>query len=157
VHDSFLFGVTAIRLFFPLYVFGCPTNFLEFQTNMYMVIGLVVLSCSQVLILKALDKLGPRFCIPRWILPDYYNYHKTFHVDLDDFETCAICMADIISSTENAKTINHKVQQGMTEYFAQNVLTTPCNHRFCQECLVRWMETKMICPTCRRKIPPYNS
>jgi len=85
---------------------------------MYMVIGLVVLSGSQVLILKAQDILGSRFCIPRWFLPDYYNYHKTFHVDPDDFEICAICLADIIPSTENSKTINLKVQQGMTGYFA---------------------------------------
>jgi len=156
VHGSFLFGVTAIRLFFPLYGYGCPKNFLEFQTNMYMVVGLVVSAGSQVLILKAQDIWGSRFCIPRCIQPDYYNYHKTFQVDPDDYETCAICMADIISSTEDSKT-NLKVQQGITEYFAQNVLTTPCNHRFCQECLIRWMETKMVCPTCRRKIPPYNS
>jgi len=149
--------MTAIRLFFPLYVFGCPNNFIEFQTNIHIVVGIVVLAGSQVFILKAQSKYGSRFFIPERFLPGYYNYHQTFNVEREDYETCAICIADIISSTENTKTVNVNAQRETTESLAQNVLTTPCNHRFCQECLVRWMETKMICPTCRRQIPPYNS
>jgi len=155
VQDSFLFGVTAIRLFFPLYVFGCPNNFLEFETNMYMVVGLMLFASCQVLTLKAQDKWGSRFLLPKWLQPDYYDYHQTFYPD--DNETCAICMADIISSTEDPLTINNNVEQVKTEYIARNVLTTPCNHRFCEECLVQWMESKMICPMCRRMIPPYNT
>ena len=32
-------------------------------------------------------------------------------------------------------------------------MVTPCNHFFHRECLERWMEVKMECPTCRGGLP----
>lgn len=34
------------------------------------------------------------------------------------------------------------------------VLVAPCNHKFHEECLTRWMEVKLECPTCRKVLPP---
>ncbi len=36
---------------------------------------------------------------------------------------------------------------------ARNVLVTPCDHLFHAECLTRWMEVKLECPTCRAALP----
>ena len=33
-------------------------------------------------------------------------------------------------------------------------MVTPCNHFFHTKCLVRWMDIKQECPTCRRHLPP---
>jgi hypothetical protein len=33
-------------------------------------------------------------------------------------------------------------------------MVTPCAHFFHKECLERWMEVKMECPTCRGVLPP---
>lgn len=142
-------------MFFPLYAFGCPHNFFELQTSLYLLAGLVVLVGSQVFLLKAQDRWGTRFFIPKMVQIDYYNYHQHFYIDPDDDEICAICMTDIISSKEDLTYSYDKVDGGKWKYIAKNVLTTPCNHRFCHKCLIRWMESKMICPTCRGKIPPY--
>lgn len=32
-------------------------------------------------------------------------------------------------------------------------MVTPCNHFFHTECLERWMDVKMECPTCRGALP----
>jgi len=157
IQNWFLFGVTCIRLFYPLYAYGCPHNFLEIPTDNKVVFGLLVFAGLQMLVLKAQDRWGSRFFIPKRLQPDYYDYHRTFQIDPDDYETCAICMIEIVSSTPDFTVDKEEVIKGNFEDFAMNVLTTPCNHRFCQECLVRWMETKMNCPTCRRALPPYNS
>jgi len=156
VHGWFLFGVTSIRLFFPLYAYGCPNNFLEMPTDPKVVVGLLVLAGMQMFVLKAQDRWGSRFFIPKQLQPDYYDYHRTFQIDPDDYETCAICMAEIVSSTENSTICHDEAIKENYEDLAMNVLTTPCNHRFCQDCLIKWMETKMSCPTCRRALPPYN-
>lgn len=33
-------------------------------------------------------------------------------------------------------------------------MVTPCNHFFHPDCLNRWMDVKMECPTCRQLLPP---
>ena len=48
---------------------------------------------------------------------------------------CVICMAPV----DCAK--------------AKERMVTPCNHFFHRECLERWMEVKMECPTCRGGLP----
>lgn len=149
VKSRYLLGITAIRLFFPLYAFGCPKNFLDFPTNLVVCIGLVVWSGIQVFVLRGQDKWGSRFFIPKWLQPDYYNYHIKFNPERD--ENCAICMNDFLSTSENSKGAGDE-----TEGLLNRILTTPCGHHFCRDCLTRWMETKMICPTCRQPLPPYN-
>jgi len=156
IQNWFLFGVTSIRMFYPLYAYGCPHNFLEIPTDNKVVFGLLVFAGMQMLVLKAQDRWGSRFFIPKRLQPDYYDYHRTFQIDPDDYDTCAICMVEIVSSTMDFTVDKEELIKGSCEDFAMNVLTTPCNHRFCQECLIRWMETKMNCPTCRRPLPPYN-
>jgi hypothetical protein len=33
-------------------------------------------------------------------------------------------------------------------------LETPCNHRFHEDCLAKWMNMKLECPSCRAVLPP---
>jgi len=117
--------------------------------------------------LKGQEKWGSRFFIMRRFWPNYYEYHKTFKIDLGDNERCAICMAEF-GSDGNDKPDEEDVDVDVnpkhslagnaltvTQDITKDVLTTPCDHHFCRECLTRWMETKMICPTCRQTLPPY--
>jgi hypothetical protein len=32
-------------------------------------------------------------------------------------------------------------------------MLAPCDHLFHRDCLIRWMDQKMECPTCRRELP----
>ncbi|CAM9740701.1 unnamed protein product [Phaeothamnion confervicola] len=36
----------------------------------------------------------------------------------------------------------------------EDYMITPCDHVFHEACLVRWMQIKMECPTCRATLPP---
>jgi len=145
-----------IHLFFPLYAFGCPHNFLELPTNLCAMVGLLVLAAFQVFLLNAQDKWGSRFFIPKMLQPDYHDYHQAFLMNPDDLETCAICMTVITQAADDIVINNDQRVRMNLDDLVKSVLTTPCNHRFCQDCLIRWMEIKMICPTCRRKLPRYN-
>jgi len=160
LRQRFYYGVTAIRLFFPLYAFGCPRNFFEFPTNFLVVLGLLVFTGLQVFILIGQSKWGARFFIPKRLQPDYYEYHRTFQIDPQDDEKCAICMADFLSQPEDVEVVTTSEDKGKRDLvekdLSKKVLTTPCNHHFCRGCLTRWMETKMICPTCRQPLPPYH-
>ena len=49
---------------------------------------------------------------------------------------CVICMTPVEFEVINAR------------------MVTPCNHFFHTECLTRWMDVKMECPTCRGALPP---
>ncbi len=58
-------------------------------------------------------------------------------VDDDDTPCCAICLVDM------------DVAAPRTQH-----MVCPCDHFFHTPCLMRWMEQKMECPTCRRALPP---
>ncbi|XP_026478154.1 E3 ubiquitin-protein ligase rnf8-A-like [Ctenocephalides felis] len=54
---------------------------------------------------------------------------KKFHQDCEEETTCAIC----------------------NEMFVKTIALN-CSHAFCKSCIVRWKQTKKICPICRTKI-----
>lgn len=51
---------------------------------------------------------------------------------------CVICMCPVPIVPLNAR------------------MVTPCGHFFHPHCLLRWMEVKMDCPTCRRPLPAHE-
>ena len=99
--------------------------------------------------LAAQHALGPRCFIPDKYLPEVYDYHRTVEEDVlasaggGDEECgeaggvdCVICMNAVEAREPRRR------------------MVTPCNHFFHQECLERWMDVKMECPTCRGALPP---
>lgn len=35
----------------------------------------------------------------------------------------------------------------------KTIMKTPCNHKFHVPCLLEWMNVKLECPVCRKKLP----
>lgn len=148
----YIVGMSACRLLFPLYLWGCPSSIFsgEFfkkvpgapsKSICLTLIGLVGL---QVVILVLQRIFGPRYFIPASLLPDSYNYYRVVQKPSDlakgieeggCFE-CVICMTDI-------------------SYTGKTLVTTPCDHYFHETCLQQWMEVKLECPTCRGPLPPF--
>ncbi|CAI5719177.1 unnamed protein product [Hyaloperonospora brassicae] len=144
---GYLYGISALRLFLPLYFYGCPDNFLTafpmYERKMnshfcYVLAGWVGL---QVGILTLQQRYGPRFFVPARFLPVKYNYER--RIDLqqltllkggDDSIDCVICMVEL-------------------EIEARDYMIAPCDHIFHCECLRGWMQVKMECPTCRHVLP----
>ncbi|KAF3652838.1 putative protein TPX2-like [Capsicum annuum] len=137
LHPHYILGMTITRLAIPLYVFGCPHNFMRIEPDKNWCICLGVFSALQALILLLQHYLGSRCFIPRQILPEKYNYYRRFDQGANHATDCVICMT----------AIDHTQR-------SNNCMVTPCDHFFHAGCLQRWMDIKMECPTCRRPLPP---
>ena len=146
---AYVLGTSAIRLLVPLYVFGCPENFVRIKPQFWVCWLLIAWVGVQVALLAAQHALGPRCFIPDKYLPEVYDYHRTVEEDVlasaggGDEECgeaggvdCVICMNAVEAREPRRR------------------MVTPCNHFFHQECLERWMDVKMECPTCRGALPP---
>ncbi|GAA0148464.1 ubiquitin-protein ligase [Lithospermum erythrorhizon] len=137
LHPHYILGMTITRLAIPLYIFGCPHNFMRIDPDKSWCICLCVFMGLQASILLLQHYLGSRWFIPRQILPEKYSYYRRIDQDPNHAIDCVICMTTIDLSQ-----------------LSNNCMVTPCDHFFHAACLQRWMDIKMECPTCRRPLPP---
>eukprot|EP00475_Leptophrys_vorax_P007491 TRINITY_DN14740_c0_g1_i2.p1 TRINITY_DN14740_c0_g1~~TRINITY_DN14740_c0_g1_i2.p1 ORF type:complete len:539 (+),score=14.62 TRINITY_DN14740_c0_g1_i2:89-1618(+) len=145
LHVHYILGISLTRLAIPLYIFGCPKNFMRVEPSFAWCATLVTFLGAQVAMLLLQHYLGPRWFIPRQFLPEKYSYFRRVACitrqcsESDDGTStdCVICMTQVPIS---AHTVDRMV--------------TPCDHVFHSGCLQRWMDIKMECPTCRRPLPP---
>lgn len=136
LHLHYIFGITLTRLAIPLYIFGCPKNFMRVEVDAKWCIFLSIFLTAQVLILLLQHYFGARCFIPRQLLPEKYSYFRRVDRDGNHTLDCVICMASVDTGR------------------ASECMVTPCDHFFHAGCLQRWMDIKMECPTCRRPLPP---
>ncbi|KAH9792379.1 transmembrane E3 ubiquitin-protein ligase FLY2 [Citrus sinensis] len=131
------FCISVTRLAIPLYIFGCPHNFMRIEPDKNWCICLCVFIGLQASILLLQHYLGSRWFIPRQILPEKYSYYRRFDQGTYHTTDCVICMTAIDLMQRS-----------------NDCMVTPCDHFFHSGCLQRWMDIKMECPTCRRPLPP---
>lgn len=124
---------SSARLLAPLYFLGCPSNFLHLRPRPRLCIGLVCWSLLQIVWMESQARWGGRWFIPRRLRPPKYEYSRPFAVHSQG--DCVICMQNLEDEETSA------------------VMVTPCDHAFHSECLLKWMEIKLECPTCRRALP----
>ncbi|XP_020396461.1 transmembrane E3 ubiquitin-protein ligase FLY2 isoform X1 [Zea mays] len=137
LHPQYILGMTVTRLAIPLYIFGCPSNFMRIEPDKKWSIAVTVFMGIQAAVLLLQHYLGSRCFIPRQILPEKYCYHRKVEDSTNQPIDCVICMTTI------------DLTQRTSEY-----MVAPCEHIFHSGCLQRWMDIKMECPTCRRSLPP---
>ncbi|CAI5519336.1 unnamed protein product [Closterium sp. Naga37s-1] len=145
LHVHYILGMSATRLAIPLYIFGCPKNFMRVEPSPAWCAALIAFMGAQVAALLLQHYLGPRWFIPKQFLPEKYSYFRRVSClmrqssDADDSgpADCVICMTPVPITS-------HSMDR----------MVTPCDHMFHTACLQRWMDIKMECPTCRRCLPP---
>ncbi len=127
---------TLCRVVIPLYFFLCPSNFTRIEPNPILIGCLCGWLALQVVFLFIQHFFGSRWFIPKALRPQKYDYQRPIPTEsLENGEcNCVICM--------------HPIKPDENQH-----MVTPCNHVFHSECLNRWMEEKMICPTCRANLP----
>lgn len=155
---SYIIGTSLTRLVIPLYFWGCPHNFLHIKPQPISAIALVIWLLSQALILLSQYKFGPRWFIPKKLLPERYDYYRPITLDnettgdadveaqdgreqeplvvgnADTRRECCICMETVdINSPDR--------------------MVTPCNHFFHAKCLEQWLEVRLECALCRTRVP----
>ncbi|KAG7010381.1 TUL1, partial [Cucurbita argyrosperma subsp. argyrosperma] len=119
LHIYYILGITITRLAIPLYVFGCPHNFMRIQPDKTWCICLGVFTFLQVAILLLQHYFGSRWFIPRqvriderflsstiaghdmYILPEKYSYYRRLDQNGNHATDCVICMTTIDVSRPN--------------------------------------------------------
>lgn len=67
LHPHYIFGMSVTRLAIPLYIFGCPNNFMRIEPDKSWCICLAVFIGLQASILLLQHYLGSRWFIPRQV------------------------------------------------------------------------------------------
>ena len=153
----YIVGTSVTRLAIPLYFWGCPNNFLHIHPLPKTVAALVGWLFVQSLILLSQYRFGPRWFIPKALLPEKYDYFRPITLDEEeenDLEAqnkdagegdalvaneprreCCICMECVLVHSPDR-------------------MVTPCGHYFHSECLLKWLDVRLECALCRRPVPP---
>ncbi|KAJ1387980.1 putative transmembrane protein [Sesbania bispinosa] len=95
LHPHYILGITVTRLAIPLYIFGCPSNFLRIEPDQSWCACLALFIGLQAAILLLQHYLGSRWFIPHQILPEKYSYYRRFSQDTSHATDCVICMTAI--------------------------------------------------------------
>ncbi|TXG55124.1 hypothetical protein EZV62_020380 [Acer yangbiense] len=95
LHPYYILGISVTRLAIPLYIFGCPHNFMRIEPDKNWCICLCVFIGLQASILLLQHYLGSRWFIPRQILPEKYSYYRRFDPETNHATDCVICMTSI--------------------------------------------------------------
>lgn len=138
---QYVIGMSVTRLFIPCYFLGCPHNFLHLNPHPKVCIALVCWVGAQGAMLLLQNFFGPRWFVPRGLLPEKYDFHRKIDLETtmesggnEDID-CVICMNPVDVKNRRSR------------------MVTPCDHFFHPECLERWMEIKLECPYCRAALP----
>ena len=105
---KYVLGISVTRLLVPLYLFGCPENFVRVKPQFWVCWLLVAWVAAQVAAIAAQHILGPRCFVPKAWLPEVYDYHRQVDASVivaaggGDEERgeaggvdCVICMAPV--------------------------------------------------------------
>ncbi|KAL5147863.1 Transmembrane E3 ubiquitin-protein ligase FLY2 [Glycine soja] len=95
LHPHYILGITVTRLAIPLYIFGCPDNFLRIEPDQSWCVCLAIFVGLQAAILLLQHYFGSLWFIPRQFLPEKYCYYRRFAQDTNHATDCVICMTAI--------------------------------------------------------------
>jgi len=130
LQPAYVITVSITRSFVLLYFYGCPSNFVHAEANLWLCVFFGSFMFLQAAVLLLQDQFGARFFIPSKFLPVKYNYFRS----TSESQPCSICHQEI-------------------EPHRQAYMITPCDHLYHEECLSTWLNYKMECPICRSTLP----
>ncbi|PXF44892.1 Transmembrane E3 ubiquitin-protein ligase 1 [Gracilariopsis chorda] len=153
---SYIIGTTVTRLAIPLYFWGCPHNFLHVQPQPASAIALVVWLSTQATILLSQYKFGPRWFIPKELLPEKYDYFRPIVVDDDSADLEAGASEDeMLAADADPEPLRECcICMEPVPVNSRERMVTPCDHFFHSDCLEKWLEIRLECALCRTPVPP---
>uniref|UniRef100_A0A0E0LL05 RING-type E3 ubiquitin transferase n=1 Tax=Oryza punctata TaxID=4537 RepID=A0A0E0LL05_ORYPU len=95
LHPQYILGMTVTRLAIPLYIFGCPSNFMRIEPDKTWCIAVTIFMGIQAAVLLLQHYFGSRCFIPHQILPEKYCYHRKVEDNTNQPIDCVICMTTI--------------------------------------------------------------
>ncbi|KAL6657997.1 hypothetical protein ACP70R_005777 [Stipagrostis hirtigluma subsp. patula] len=109
LHPQYILGMTITRLAIPLYIFGCPSNFMRIEPDQKWCIAVSIFMGIQAAVLLLQHYLGSRCFIPRQILPEKYCYHRKVEDSTNQPIDCVICMTTIDLTQRTSEYMWHLV------------------------------------------------
>ncbi len=131
---SYILCGSVARVAPLLYFCAYRQNFLQIRPNPSVAWICAVFVAAQVAVLALQDWLGPRCFVP-FLFPPPYDFRRP--VDALHVGECVICLGGISEAAIARR-----------EY-----MVAPCGHFFHATCLLKWMDEKLQCPTCRAPLP----
>jgi hypothetical protein len=176
LHPLYIVGMSSTRLAIPLYFWGCPRNFLHVQPRYWTAVGLVGWVAFQACVLLSQHKYGPRWFVPKPLLPEKYDYFRdvdcsTIHggdyVDLEGGGGAEVAEGRRSSAEPTdgdpgdetgtllvGKEVECVICMTPVQIASRDRMVTPCNHFFHSACLEQWLNVKLECAVCRSTVPP---
>ncbi|CDW79697.1 ring-finger-containing ubiquitin ligase [Stylonychia lemnae] len=157
--------MTLNHIFMPFYQRACPQNLFDREPTYRLSAVFILYVLGQIAIVFLQQKIGPRFFIPKRfrINRNAFNYfHKIIdkpenptpqdveRLEINEQEECVICMNQIIFEVDNTNGLGISA---IPTKKAKFYMKTPCNHKYHVQCLKKWMEIRLECPSCRQVIP----
>lgn len=60
---------------------------------------------------------------------------------------------EVLPAHEQPLLNNESARMNQNTTVKKKIMKTPCDHKFHINCLKKWMEIKLECPTCRKQLP----
>lgn len=170
LHPLYILGMSVTRMAIPLYFWSCPRNFLHIQPRFETAVALAAWVFFQALVLLSQHLYGPRWFVPKPLLPEKYDYFRPVQlpdvrgaddcVDLEagHGEPCQDENGDSVSGQQQPLLASTEVEcvicMTPVDIHARDRMVTPCNHFFHAACLEQWLNVKLECAVCRSAVPP---
>lgn len=142
------------QLLYPLYMKSFSFSFFRLTPVFSFPIILVGEVLFLLLLLFLQKTFGACFFIPKTCIPNYFNYFKKFSPKVAADENCPICFSSLREFSDDIEESGPVDSKTKRPLIPKTFMETPCGHRFHESCLKNWMEQKLVCPCCRKNIPP---
>ena len=144
------------QIIYPIFLKGLPFSFFNLTPKTYfpIVLSLEVMGFLAILFLQKC--FGACFFLPKFLIPNYFNYFKKFKSHpISDDENCPICFSSLMEFPDDDNEDDQtQCEEKESPLLPSKYMQTPCKHKFHEDCLKNWLEQKLICPCCRTTIPP---
>eukprot|EP01055_Gregarina_sp_Pseudo9_P005594 Gregarina_sp_Pseudo_9__5593@NODE_75_length_4573_cov_6_198721_g69_i0_p2_GENE_NODE_75_length_4573_cov_6_198721_g69_i0NODE_75_length_4573_cov_6_198721_g69_i0_p2_ORF_typecomplete_len659_score90_67zfRING_2/PF13639_6/1e10zfC3HC4_2/PF13923_6/2_2e03zfC3HC4_2/PF13923_6/1_3e08zfrbx1/PF12678_7/3e08zfC3HC4_3/PF13920_6/4_8e08zfRING_5/PF14634_6/5_4e07zfANAPC11/PF12861_7/3_3e06DUF2921/PF11145_8/6_8e06ProkRING_4/PF14447_6/1_4e05FANCL_C/PF11793_8/0_00079zfC3HC4/PF00097_25/0_00062zfRING_11/PF17123_5/0_00076Zn_rib len=118
------------------------------RPNSLMLSLIMVILAAQGIYLWLQNAWSPRAGLPPWFCDKFLPL--VFDYELDVTRVAAIKQQADPSITM----VDCVICMTGVKFADRQCVVTPCEHFFHKECLIKWMDVKLECPTCRRPLPP---
>ncbi len=139
--SHFLFIIS--QLFYPIILRIGIFSFLQLHTDLKFILIFLLIEMFLIGIMFCQKVFGRNFYLNKLINPSLYCYRRKIE-NLEKITDCSICCYALTEPIGN---------DSENRLIVKNYFETPCEHKFHEYCLKKWMEERLMCPNCRASIP----
>ncbi|CAD8145980.1 unnamed protein product [Paramecium pentaurelia] len=140
----YIFGLLSSKFFFYLYLRSCPVNVLGLKPDYLFVGEFIAIYFFSLLLIILQSKYGSRCLIPKCLKPKKFQFLQKVKVN-NEME-CPICLNHLYLNPIDTD------DKPLEKSLICQIMVTPCQHSFHQQCLESWINVQKNCPICRKII-----